>query len=469
MSVLVVKNGAIVTMDGKRRIIENGTVVAENGRITYVGPTDKSPPSRESDVTIDAEEKAILPGFINAHCHSIQSLLRGGISQDKGLMEWLLRALAPGLSVFTPEDAYVGATLFCLEALASGVTTIVDNGDWGKVRPIADATIKAFQDIGVRAVYARMFKDVGPSADYGKLYDEYAKATVESTEEAIDDIEGLIKDYHGSTNGRISVWPAPSNPYTLSSRGFERVRDLMKGYGVMATLHFAEPKPPVTWMGRSTEPLVENDFLGPNVLLAHSVWVDDKDLRLFKEYGVKIVHLPCSNAYLGCGIAPISQMIARGITVGLGTDDANCNENANFFSEMKMAALLQKGVNMDPGAITAEKILEMATIDGASAIGLEKEIGSLEVGKRADMVVVSLRTPWFTPCHSIPATLVYQGSGATANFTIVDGKVIIRQGKPTFLGDRELMEFLGEAQRKSEAIVERAGVVGLSKRPWRSP
>jgi atrazine chlorohydrolase/5-methylthioadenosine/S-adenosylhomocysteine deaminase/melamine deaminase len=467
MSLLVVKNGSVVTMDNKRRIIEDGTVAAENGHITYVGPSDKYVPPTEPDISIDAREMAIFPGFINAHCHSIQSLLRGGISQDKGLTEWLMRVLGPGLSAFTAEDASVGATLFCLEVLASGVTTIVDNADWGRVRPIADATIKALQDIGIRAVYARMFRDVQP-LDHGKEYDEYNKSILEGTKEAIDSIETLMKDYHGSADGRISVWPAPATPYTATLEGLEGVKELMKKHGVMATLHFAEPKLPVTWLGRSTEPLFKNEFLSPGVLLAHAVWVDDKDLRLLKKHDVKVAHQPSSNMFLGCGIAPISQMLARGITVGLGTDDANCNENANIVSEMKMAALLQKVSNLDSGAITAEKILEMATIDGARAIGLEQEIGSLEVGKKADLAVFKLRTPWFTPCHSIPATLVYQGSGATAEYTIVDGQVLVGEGKPAFVRDQDLQEFLAEAQARSEAIISRAGQKKFAKRPWKT-
>jgi len=467
MSLLVVENGSIVTMDDQRRIIEDGTVAAENGRIAYVGPSDKYVFPKKPDNSIDAKGMAVFPGFINAHCHSIQSLLRGGVSQDKGLTEWLMGVLGPGLSVFTAEDAYIGAMLFCLETLTSGVTTIVDNADRGRIRFIADATIKALQDIGVRAVYARMFRDVQPP-DHGTEYDQYNKSFLEETEEAIDSIEALIRDYHGSADGRISVWPAPATPYTASMRSLVGVRELMSTHGVMATLHFAEPKLPVTWIGRSTESLVKSEFLGPDVLLAHAVWVDDKDLRLLKEHNVKVAHQPSSNMYLGCGIAPISQMVSQGITVGLGTDDANCNENANLISEMKMAALLQKGSSLDSGAIIAEKILEMATIDGARAIGLEKEIGSIEVGKKADLTVLNLRTPWFTPCHSIPATLVYQGFGATADYTIVDGKILVREGKPMFLRDQDLQEFLVEAQARSDAIVARAGLKGFSNRPWKT-
>ncbi len=207
-------------------------------------------------------------------------------------------------------------------------------------------------------------------------------------------------------------------------------------------------------------------YLGPSLLAGHCVWMNDRDLRLLKKYDVKVSNLAVSNQYLASGIAPIAKMVNQGITVGIGTDDTNCNDSANMLSDMKHVALVQKVNNLDAGAMTAEKVLEMATIDGARAVGMESEIGSIEVGKQADIIVIELQRPYLVPCHHIPSVLVYQANGSEVDTTIVAGRVLMESGRLVEISEVDERNTLAAAQEASVRIAERAGMTWRTDRGW---
>lgn len=472
---LLIKGGKILTMDEGRTIIQDGAVAIKDNKIEAVGENATISAKYKADKVIDAKGKLIMPGFINVHTHVMQVLLRGGVSQDKELYDWLFNVLYSGLSKYTGEDAAIATNLYCAEAIRAGITTIVDNEDQGKNDECAVATINEFSRIGIRAIYARMFFDSSP--DHLSKYIEtvmrkaptvqHSQDLIETSEQALSHIESLIKRFHNTQNGRIKVWPAPSLPNIVSEEGLLEALEMAKKYDTMVTTHLAEAPLDANMYGMTaTEFSHCLGFLSPRVLAAHCVWMNDRDLRLLKVNDVKVANNSVSNLYLGSGIAPISKMISQGITVGIGTDDANCNESINMIQAMKIAALTQRASNLDASALTSEKVVEMATIDAAKALGMENEIGSLEPGKKADIIILNLTQPQLTPLHHIPNGLVFQAYGSEVETTIIDGKIIMEDRNLSFLDSKQEKELYIDAQKTSYEIAKRAGLPGL-KREWK--
>lgn len=472
---ILIENGTVVTVDGERRVIANASVAIREDRIVDVGSTAALGEKWEAEQTIDATGKAVLPGFINSHTHCIHNLLRGGLSQDRNLYDWLLNVLYAGLAQYSGEDAHVAAKLYCLEAIRGGITTSVDNADFGRIDELAEHTIETYQALGVRAVYARMFYDHDPKSDSALMEAlerkeptvKHAPNFIETTDDALAGISRLMKKYHQSAGGRVSVWPSPGIPMFLTADGMMRAKRLAEENGAMLSTHLAESPADAEMQGvGATQYLSYLGYLGPSLLAGHCVWMNDRDLRLLKKNDVKVANLAVSNQYLGSGIAPIAKMINQGITVGIGTDDTNCNDSANMLSDMKHVALVQKVNNLDAGAMTAEKVIEMATIDGARAVGMESEIGSIEMGKQADIIVIDLRRPHLVPCHHIPSVLVYQANGSEVDTTIVAGRVLMQGGRLEEVSEQDEQNTLTAAQEASVRIAESAGMNWRSERGW---
>jgi cytosine/adenosine deaminase-related metal-dependent hydrolase len=237
----------------------------------------------------------------------------------------------------------------------------------------------------------------------------------------------------------------------------------------MLTLHLAESPFDRFQEGfPSVEYLGSIGFLGPDVLAGHCVQIDANDIRVLKAFDVKVANNAVSNQFLGSGIAPVSELLAAGVTVGLGTDDGNCNSSVNMLADMKVAALAQKGRYRHAAAITAEKVLEMATIDGARAVGLEREIGSLEPGKKADLVLIDLTAANMVPCHSVASALVYQASGTEVDTVVVDGRILLEGRRQARLGPDAERELLAAAQAASERIAMTARLRDFPDRGWPS-
>jgi cytosine/adenosine deaminase-related metal-dependent hydrolase len=475
---LLVRNARVVTMDPDRRVLAPGYVAVRDDRIVEVGQQDQC---RHDDAerVIDASGMAVLPGFVNAHTHAIHILMRGGLSDDRGLYDWLFNVVLPGLRAYRREDVEVAARLYCLEALRSGVTTFVDNVEAPTERwdMVADTAIGVYRDAGLRVMFARMFYDQTPAdllpvidaieaREPGVLHDP---GGLEPAAEALAAIERLMRRHHGSGEGRIQVWPSPGVARFCTREGLLGARDLARRFGTMLTLHLAESPFDRYQEGfPSVEYLGSIGFLGPDVLAGHCVQIDTNDIRVLKAFDVKVANNAVSNQFLGSGIAPVVELQAAGVTVGLGTDDGNCNSSVNMVADMKVAALAQKGRYQRAAAITAEKVLEMATIDGARAVGLEREVGSLEPGKKADLVLVDLTGANMVPCHSVASTLVYQASGTEVDTVVVDGRLLLEGRRQTGLDAAAERELLGAAQGASERIATDARLRDFPDRGWPS-
>jgi cytosine/adenosine deaminase-related metal-dependent hydrolase len=472
---LLVTGVTCVTLDNDRRVLPEAAIEVRDGRISAVH--ESSSPDVRAERVIDGSGCFALPGFVNAHTHAIHNLLRGGLSDDRVLYDWLLNVLYPGVLAYTEKDARTAAQLFCVESIRSGITTSVDNADLGRIDMLADTTIAVYEEMGIRAIYARMFSDTSPPELDGYLEAIEAKEPdvkhdpnpLEETKEALAHIERLIDRHHGRADGRIQVWPSPGIAIFTTREGLLGAKELARRKGVCLTIHVAESRFDAFQNGVSgVEYLASIGFLGHEVLIGHAVQVDANDIRMLKVNDVKIANNVVSNMFLASGIAPVAEMVNSGVTVGIGTDDCNCNTSVNMLADMKFAALAQKVRYSHSAAITAEKVLEMATIDGARAVGLEHEIGSLEVGKKADIILIDGRQPQMVPCHSIPSALVYQAYGHEVVATIVDGRVLMENRQLVDLSAEHEAELVAQAQQASEEVVERAGMQGIRNRGWRA-
>lgn len=381
----------------------------------------------------------MLPGLINAHTHGAFSIARG-LAPDLRLNEWLPHVFAAAERI-DAQAARAGALLSCAEHALSGTTTFVDHHYALADRASSDAIARTVDELGIRVALAPTLSDLGAFA-----VDEDA---------ATADVARLVETWHGSAGGRIEIWLGLASPVRRESEGRCRlVRKLADEYDLRWTFHFAETRdwlalPESVGCSSLVEVLANLDLLEPRALLAHGVWLADSDLRTIAGSGTSICYNPVSNMYLADGVAPLPNMRAAGVNVALGTDAANCNNKADLFEAMKVGALLQKIGTGDPAVIGPRAMLEMATISGARAIGRGTDLGSLEVGKRADLVLVDFSRPHLVPSHDVLSNLVYCGSARDVDTVIVGGRTVV-EGGSLLLAD--VGEILARARREAQRL-----------------
>ena len=459
---LLIKNAHIVTVNAKREIIFPGAVAITEDTIRAVGKTGDFE-GAEARRVIDATGSAVFPGLINTHTHLFQSLLKG-LGDDRPLAEWLVTATLPSAVQFRETEIHTSAVLGCLDALHSGTTTILDYNYCHPVPGLGDATVRGFRDVGLRAILGRGMTVAGEH--FG------IPSEMRSTPDRVfADFERLYDAYHGADNGRIRVWLAPGSVWGNTPEALRRARAIATEVKTGITVHTSE----TPWDreaagfehgGRNDfEALEDNGVLGPDVLLVHCVHLTPDEIRRAARYDVKISHNAVSNMYLASGVAPVPAMLEAGLTCSIGTDGAASNNTQDAIEALKMTVLMHKVVTMDPTAMTAGKVLEMATIDGARAVGMDDLVGSIEPGKRADLFILDpATTPRSVPMHHPVSTLVYSGGAGNVATVIVDGRVLIDGGKAVNLDERT---FLARAQRISADLAERAGTAELvRRRPW---
>lgn len=445
---LVIDGTTIITMNPERQIINNGEITIKDGKIKTV--QNYSTPQRffsSNTKKIDAKNKIILPGLINTHTHLFQTLLRG-IGQDLPVWEWFESAIDPTVENLTPEDAYISAKLGTIEAIKAGTTTILDFNYPHPHPGMDEEIIRAFGEVGIRGILARGIIDTGHV--HSKI--------IHKTKDELLATENLISNYHGYRQGMISVWVAPYTIFSTSKEAFIQSKALADQYDTWLTMHAATPSSIEASMDLyNVEDIIFEDqigFLGPNVLAVHCCGeLSDDVLRIIKERDVKISHNPVSNAYLGEGIAPISKMIGLGIKVSLATDGPASNNNQDMVSVMKFAALLQKVSALNSSEISATKVLEMATIEGAECVGMDKSIGSIEVGKQADLIIFD---PWKSNTiafHDPIASLVYSATPENIHSVIINGEIVMDNREIVTVDEVDTMV---KASKSAKTLLERA-------------
>jgi len=435
---LIVRGGTIVTMDGARRVIENGAIAVRDGRVVAVGPVSEIDRSYAAREIVNATGKVVIPGLINGHTHVPMTLFRG-LADDLDLQEWLTKYIFPAEAKnVTEEFVRVGTRLGLAEMIRGGTTTYCDMYYFEDA--IADETSKA----GMRGVL-------------GETVIDFPVADNKTNAEAMAYVEKFVSKWKG--NPLIVPAIAPHAPYTVSEEHLKAVRAFSDRTGAPIVTHISETKREVddSMKARGASPvdyLNRIGFLGNRVIAAHMVWPSEEELGLLKQLGVGIVHNPQSNMKLASGVAPVPEMLKQDLPVGLGTDGAASNNDLNLWEEMDTAAKLHKLFSKDPKVVSAEEAFEMATIRGARALHLDKEIGSIEKGKRADLALVDLDALNQTPFYNIYSDLVYATKGADVRTVIIEGRVVMRDRRLLTLNEETIK---ADARRFREQIIRSLG------------
>ncbi|HEX6185416.1 MAG TPA: amidohydrolase [Pyrinomonadaceae bacterium] len=407
---LIVSGGTVVTMDGSRRVIEDGAVAVAGGRIVAVGKRTDVLRSHTARQVIDARGRAVIPGLVNGHTHIPMVLFRG-IADDLDLNEWLTRYIFPAEARnVTEEFVRAGTQLGLAEMIRGGTTTYCD------MYYFEDAIAEETERAGVRALLGETVIDF-PVAD-NKTWPDAMRYT-----------ERFVKRWKG--NRLITAAVAPHAPYTVSEAHLKEVRALSDRTGAPVVIHVAETRKEVEDVtrdhgARPVEYLARIGFLSPRTVAAHTVHLTEGEISLLKQHGVGSIHNPESNMKLASGVAPVPQMMRAGVLLGLGTDGAASNNDLSMWEAIDLAAKLHKLSSNDPKVVTAEEALALATIGGARALHMEADIGSLEVGKRADLVVVDLDALHQTPRYNIYSHLVYATKASDVRTVVIEGRVVMR-------------------------------------------
>lgn len=440
---ILIRGGAVVTMDAGRRVIERGDVLIEGGRITSVGP--KAKPSELAHV-IDARGCAVLPGLVQTHVHLCQALFRG-MADELPLMRWLRERIWPLEGAHDARSLGASARLGLVELLEGGTTTILDLGTVHH----HDAVFRAMRESGIRGVSGKAMMDAGEGVPKGLR---------ESRTASLRESLALAERWDGAAGGRLGYAFGPRFILSCSEKLLRAVGEEAARRGLRVHSHVAEhpgeKKEVRAALGMDdVDALEQYGLAGPHVVLAHGVQLTKKQMKQVAKAGTRIVHCPSANMKLASGIADVVGMRDAGIVVGVGADGAPCNNRLDAWTEVRQAALLAKVKRLDAAALSAMDALAMATIDGARVLGLEGEIGSIEAGKKADVIVTRIDGAHALPGGDPVTRLVYSCTAADVEQVVVDGRWVVRDGRIRSLdGDRVRKA----AVREGRKVLERAGL-----------
>ena len=447
-------NATIVTMNPTRDIITNGAIAIKDNRIVAVGKTDTLLQQQHENEVIDVKGKLIIPGLIDTHVHLAQALIRG-CADDMALIQWLCDRVWVLQGNFTHDDGYVSARLCIAEMLKSGTTTFLES--MLAHRYGFDGIARAVDESGIRACLAGIVMDIGT---YATQTSSMHPGMVESRETSLFGVLEMHSKWQGAANDRIHVWFGPRTPGGVTSELYREMSDYARQRDMGITMHLAEVEADKIYLnekfGLSPVYYAESvGLLGPKTVLVHMVWLTQADIDKLAQTHTSVSHNPSSNSKLASGVCKVPQMLASGVNVALGCDGGPSNNDYDLVREMKLAAILHKAVTNDPLIVPAETVLEMATINGARSLGLEKEIGSLEVGKKADLVVIDLDRLHTTPSPNPISSLVYTATGGEVDTVVVDGQILVEQRQLLTLDEDEVMHV---AREHADALYKRAGI-----------
>jgi len=440
MTSTLIRHATILTMNDTWDVVE-GAVSVRDGRIASIGREPEAPHDR----VIDAAGGMLLPGFVQTHVHLCQTLFRG-YADDLALLEWLRRRIWPMEAAHTPASLRAATRLACSELLRSGTTSVLTM----ETVHDTDAVFEAASDMGIRATIGKCLMD----AD-----DQAPPRLREPARRALDESAALHRRWHQTAGGRIRAAFAPRFALSCSRDLLEAVASLSRRDTTLVHTHAAEQREEVALVRartgmRNIEYFAEIGLATRLLCAAHCVWVEEHERDILASRDVKVMHCPGSNLKLGSGIAAVSEMMALGVCVSLGADGAACNNHLDMFGEMRLAAGLQ-AVRLGPGTLPARQALWMATRNGARTLGLEQEIGSIQVGRRADLVLVDARAPHLQPRPDPFSTIVYAARPADVRMTMVDGELLVDEFELTKVDPRQIAD---EARREAAALAVRAGL-----------
>jgi len=432
---ILIHNGTILTMDEENTVIPDGSLTISEDTIRFVGSNSEA--SMDAEKILDAEGGLILPGLINSHTHAAMTLFRG-LADDLPLMDWLNGYIFPVESKMNDEFVRVGTLLACAEMIMSGTTTFCD------MYLFEDEVAHAAREAGMRCLVGEVLYDF-PSPNYGLI------------EDGLRYTESLIQKWRDDP--LVSIAVEPHSLYTCSPELLAASNALALDYHVPLIIHVAETLSEIAEVKKRygkgpIDHLHSLGILGPHLIADHCVHLNERDIERIAEHGVKAVDNPESNMKLASGISPVPEMLAAGVTVGLGTDGCASNNNLDLFGEMDMAAKSHKIKNLDPTVMNALTVARMATIEGAKVLGIDTVTGSLEVGKKADVIVLDMDKPHLTPMYNPFSHLVYTVSGHDVRHTIINGSVVMENRS---LRTLDIIEVMAMAKEKALKVWDWVG------------
>ncbi|MFH1461039.1 MAG: amidohydrolase, partial [Patescibacteria group bacterium] len=421
---ILFKNFILITQNKQREIIQNGGLVIDRDKIVDLGKSSliERKYRKSAKKIIEGAGHLVMPGLINAHGHLAMTLLRG-YADDLPLEEWWFKHVYPVESKFTRQEVYWGSLLAMVEMLKSGTTCFVDFYYYGR------EVVKAAQEIGMRGIVGYALLDL-PTFRF------------KNAQEALAVAQSAIDRYQKKKLIKVAL--APHMFQTTSLKTYQAAKKMTKQNNLLLTTHLAETKAEVDfslkkYKVRPIEVLAKAGILDSKTLLVHGCWLNKKEIAILAEKNSSVVHCPVSNMKLASGIMPLPEMMEAGVNVCLGTDSACSNNNLDMFEEMKVAALLHKINKLDPTAAKAQTILDMATINGAKALNLEKEIGSLEKGKQADLIILDFEKSHLIPHHNLISHLVYSAQGSDVETVLINGRKVMEKRRIKGVNQKKLL------------------------------
>lgn len=422
----------ILTWDEGLKLFSQGEMVIEDSLITYLGPRLERP-AENFDRIIDGKNSLVIPGFVNTHTHAAMTLFRG-YADDLSLMDWLQNKIWPAEAKLKKEDIYWGTLLAIAEMLKGGTTCFAD------MYFHMEEAARACQESGIRASLSQGL--VGLDKTKGAL--------------GLRQSRSLVQNWHNKGDGRITIMLGPHAPYTCPPAYLHKVGELAGELKVPIHIHLAETRGEVEESrqnyGKTPVELVNKiGLLEHNLLAAHCVHLSTEEIGILAAKNVAVAHNPGSNLKLGCGVAPVAGLLQKKVLVSLGTDSAASNNNLDLLEEMRLAALLQKGLQEDPAVIPAETAFKMATINGSRALFLPGEVGTLKQGAKADLAMFKLNKPHFFPLHNLTAHLVYSAGAGDVDLVMVNGRVLMEKGRLLTIDEERI---LYEASQRAQRLVK---------------
>ena len=439
---ILLKNSMIITMNGNREVYREGDLLIQDDKIAKLGHFERP---ADCDEVLDCSGKYIMPSLVNTHTHTSQQLARG-LADDVDLLTWLRERIWPYESNMTEEDSYISTLLFCAEQIKAGCTSVAEPGG-----QFVSGMAKAVTEAGIRAKLAKSVMDCGEGLP---------PAWQHSADEELAKEEEDLKKYHNTADGRVQVWFGIRTIFNATDELILRSKELADKYGVGVHMHIAEAKSEVEYAketrGCTTVTHLNNlGFLDKNIIAAHAVWLTNEEVEMFRDHQVKVSHNPASPMRV-LGFAKIPRMLREGVCVALGTDGAPTNNRMNMVDEMWVTSLIHKGWRLEPDVVKAQEILAMATINGAKAVGDETLYGSLEEGKKADLIIMNPDAgPDMVPVHDPIANLVTSMHSTNIECTMCDGKWLMKDRKLLTIDEAEIIR---AGKEHAAAICRRGGI-----------
>lgn len=447
-------NATIITMNPKREIITNGAVAVTERDIVGVGKSKDLTEEYPDKKRFNCNGNVLMPGLIDTHVHLAQAMIRG-CADDLGLLDWLTKRVWVLQGSYTEEDGSASAALCALEMIKSGTTSFVECmlAEVYGFDGVAETIIRS----GMRAALGKIVMDL-PS--YAEAENVMHPGMVEDGKTSVNNTLAAYDKWNGAADGRIQVWFGPRTPGGVTPELYDQISALARERDMGITVHLSEVREDLEYAASQghrspIEFAQSHGLLGPRSVLAHCVWTDQDDWELLAETGTHVTHNPASNGKTATGIAPIHGMLAADVNVTLGCDGGPSNNSYDMIRDMRMVSYLANLREEEPTVVPAEAVLEMATINGASAMGIQDQTGSIEVGKRADFIVIDMDKPHLTPAPDPVSTIVYAAHGSDVDTVVINGQIVMESRSVLTLDEDSILE---DARRRFPLVMGRGGL-----------